>query len=184
MRLNRLRVLPNGRPELTMPMPMKMMTKLRAKMVMIKISSSKLMKTIRRMVSEMSKIRAPLVPTVMTRLMSLSRLTNRPHASQRMRQTRLRALVKAQPPRMRTKIIKLKSLKSINLKRILEKTPESRSVRKKEDKRVVVGEMNEVEINEAIEEKKGVAKAAEVALDVATLTRTWSTDPRLRMSSL
>ena len=186
MRLDRLHALPNKGLELIMPMRMKMMTKLWAKMAMIKISS-KLMKTIRRMVSVMSKIRAPLVPTVMTRLMNLSLLMSQLHAwqksRQRMQPTRLRALVKAQTLRTQTKIIKLKSLKSINLKRILEKILESRSARKKEDKKMVV-EGTTIEIKEAIAEKKGVAKGAVVALDVATRTRTWSTDPRLRMSSL
>lgn len=72
---------------------------------------------------------------------------------------------------------KLKNPKSINLKRIPEKTPESRSVRKKgrkmeEETRVISN------ASEAIVEVR-VAKVVVVAA-VATPTRTWFTGLRLR----
>ena len=104
-----------------------------------------------------------------------SQLPASQRSSLRMRLTPLRAL-KVQRPRKPLKR-KLKNQKSINLKRILEKTPESMSARKK-------GRKMEEEIRaisnviEAIAEVR-VVKVVVVAA-VATLTRTWCTGPRLR----
>ena len=104
-----------------------------------------------------------------------SQLPASQRSSLRMRLTPLRVL-KVQRPRKPLKR-KLKNQKSINLKRILEKTPESMSARKK-------GRKMEEEIRaisnviEAIAEVR-VVKVVVVAA-VATLTRTWCTGPRLR----
>ena len=72
---------------------------------------------------------------------------------------------------------KLKNQKSINLKRILEKTPESRSARKK-------GRKMEEETRAISNEKEAIAEVRVVKVVVvaaeATLTRTWCTGPRLR----
>ena len=114
-----------------------------------------------------------------TRSQNLSLASSQLLASQRsslrMRLTQLRVL-KVQRPRKPLKR-KLKSQKSINLKRILEKTPESMSARKKgrkmeEETRAISN------VKEAIVEVR-VVKVV-VVVDEATLTRTWSTGPRLR----
>ena len=104
-----------------------------------------------------------------------SQLPASQRSSLRMRLTPLRVL-KVQRPRKPLKR-KLKNQKSINLKRILEKTPESMSARKKgrkmeEETRAISN------VKEAIAEVR-VVKVVVVAAE-ATRTRTWCTGPRLR----
>ena len=78
-------------------------------------------------------------------------------------------------PRMVKINRKLKSLKLINLKRILEKTPESMQIPRK---LIKIAEV--VKSAKEVTERK--VEVAVVAVDVEIRTRIWSTDPRPRTS--
>ena len=79
-------------------------------------------------------------------------------------------------PRMVKINRKLKSLKLINLKRILEKTPESMQIPRK---LIKIAEV--VKSAKEVTERK--VEVAVVAVDVGIRTRIWSTDPRPRTST-
>ena len=79
-------------------------------------------------------------------------------------------------PRMVKINCKLKSLKLINLKRILEKTPESMQIPRK---LIKIAEV--VKSAKEVTERK--VEVAVVAVDVEIRTRIWSTDPRPRTST-
>ena len=79
-------------------------------------------------------------------------------------------------PRMVKINRKLKSLKLINLKRILEKTPESMQIPRK---LIKIAEV--VKSAKEVTERK--VEVAVVAVDVGIRTRIWSTDPRPRIST-
>ena len=79
-------------------------------------------------------------------------------------------------PRMVKINRKLKSLKLINLKRILEKTPESMQIPRK---LIKIAEV--VKSAKEVTERK--VEVAVVAVDVEIRTRIWSTDPRPRTST-
>ena len=115
-----------------------------------------------------------------TRRLNMNRLMNQLHAREVMQPPKsppIRLRV-AKVPQMKLVISKkLKRPKSINLKRILEKTPESMRMLKKAIRIIEVGKVKSA--REVVERKA----EAVVAVDVAIRTRIWSTDPKLRTSS-